>query len=172
MGYTFGNYIESELIGKIYEGMEIGDLLLVDARLHDFDKSDFRKLSADDKEKMLLNYRSALNNQFAFGPIETVTTAEYKTTKFEYRIDNSLTVVPNAINVITYCENLTTKFRHNSRTIRRKKIDLAFTTFYNFTSLENWFRDREFFVLWSKKISSTGIFLIKKLLGDGSDEAR
>jgi len=34
LGYTFGNFNEAEFIGKIKEGMNYGDLLLIDARLH------------------------------------------------------------------------------------------------------------------------------------------
>jgi hypothetical protein len=161
LGYTFGNFNESEFIGKIKEGMNEGDYLFLDVRLHDLQSTD--RLSREEKEKFLYNYNSESNNRFAFGAIESVTIADYQLATFEYDVHQLTTTVPNAINIVTYCRDINTRFRADRRPFRKDKIALSASTVYSFEELSSWLKLKKFQIVWEKKANSIGLFLLKKI---------
>ncbi len=130
LGFTFGDFNESELLGKIKEGMNTGDYLLVDVRLHDTKLH--TKLTDEDKESLLTNYNNKSNNRFAFGPLESVTLADYNSTAFEISVNRENTVIPGAVNVVTTCKDINTKFRLDNKPLKKSKINLASTTLYDY----------------------------------------
>lgn len=158
LGYTLGNYNEGELIGKVKEGMLKGDFLLIDSRLHNF--GPIGKLKAEEKAMIRNNYQQT--NRFSFGAVESVTIADFRDASFDYAVSKEYTVVPNAVNLVTYCTNLHTKFRHNYKTLKRERLNLSLTTLYSFDDLSEWFEDRGFNIVWKKKVKDTGLFLLTK----------
>lgn len=160
VGFTFGDFNEGELLGKIKEGMNDGDYLLLDARLHEL--STTNKLTQDDKQYFFSHYKTISNNRFAFGPLETVTVADFSSVKFDFDIKTDITVVPGAVNVVTYCRDINTKFRFDGRALKKSKINLTSTTFYKFEELESWLLQRNLQICWKKKIGSIGLFLLRK----------
>lgn len=162
IGYTFGNHDESELLGKLREGMEDGDFLLVDARLLEQNQDLGRRLTDGQITDITKSYSHALNNRFAFGPVEALTLADYATVDFNYEISSRRTSVPGAINIITYIKNLNTRFRRSRRKLSRKRLDLAVTTLYQESQLEEWFRRKGFSLLWKKTLNRTILLLLRK----------
>lgn len=159
LGYTFGNFNEGQLIGKLREGMQKGDFLLIDARLHNFGDVG-RKISSEEKEKIKSFYQQS--NRFSFGPVESATLANFRDAKFDYDVSTYYTVVDNAINLTTYCVNLNTKFRYDFRTLKREKLNLSVTTMYSFEDLAEWFLWKGFNLLVKKKVKDTGFYLLMK----------
>jgi len=161
LGFTFGNYSEAEFIGKIKEGMRVGDFLLFDARLHELDLDE--KLTVEQKNILVNNYKNESTNRFVFGALEAVTNAEYKSVTFECVPKREITTVPNAVNILIYCKNINTRFRSDNRSYKKDSICLGMTTLYSYTHLSSWISNRGFQIIWSKKSSGTGIFLLKKI---------
>ncbi len=162
IGYSLGNYNEAELLGKLREGMEMGDLLLLDARLHQLGQIAGKRLSKSDSAEILINYNHPKNNRFAFGPLETATLAALSSTDIGYEVNSRLTAVPNALNIFTYCKNLVTKFRRDDKKLSRSRLDLAVTTLYDAASLTDWLQSRGFEMLWQKVDRKTVIYLLRK----------
>ncbi len=160
LGFTFGNYNEAEFIGKIKEGMENGDFLLLDARLHDLELGE--KLTADQKNTLINNYNNESTNRFVFGALEAVTNAEYKSVSFECVPKREITTVPNAINILINCKGINTNFRNDNKSYKKDSICLGMTTLYSYNDLINWLIRRGFQIVWSKKTTGTGMFLLKK----------
>lgn len=162
-GYTFGNYNESALLSAISNGMDSGDFLLLDARLHNLEDWDGQSpLSEDDKMSILQIYSHKVNERFAFGPVEVSTNSNFENVHFSYEISSRLTSVPKAINVITSCSDLNTKMRTTGEKVKKDKMDLASTTLYGFDELQAWFKLREFKILYAKKNKDSGLFLLRK----------
>lgn len=161
LGYTFGNYNESEFIGKIKEGMNNDDFLLLDARLHSLDNIN-DKLSNEDKDILIAGYNNESTYKFAFSALETVTNLDYGNTEFTSIAKKDVTVVPNAINILIECRNINTRFRIDNRVFRKNKICLGSSTLYSFEDLSSWLSTRGFKLLWSKKTTQTGFYLLQK----------
>lgn len=161
LGYTFGNHNESELIGKIKEGMNRGDLLLLDARLHSLDNINDR-LSPEERDTLIAGYNNDSTYKFAFSALETVTNLEFSNAEFSSIAKKEVTVVPNAINILIECKNVNTRFRIDNRPFRKNKICLGTSTLYSFEDLSKWLSTRGFNLLWSKKTTQTGFYLLQK----------
>ena len=162
IGYTFGNHDESDLIGKLREGMDEGDLLLFDARLRSDPHDPGSKLTKDQMSEITHNYSHGLNNRFAFGPVEAVTTAETAALDFKYEVTTKNTSVPGALNIVTYIENLNTKFRRSRQRLNKRRLDLASTTLYEEKQLTSWVARKGFSVLWTKIEKKTMMLLLRK----------
>jgi hypothetical protein len=162
IGYTFGNHIEGELIGKLREGMNPGDLLLLDARLKDEGLVTRQKVTKEQREEITRSYSHGLNNRFAFGPIEATTIADMSQVTFRYDVNERFTSVPNALNIVTYVENLQTKFRRTGRKLHKRRLDLAVTTIYDEGSLSEWLIGKGFDIAWKKREKRSAFFLLRK----------
>ncbi|MGH8628752.1 MAG: L-histidine N(alpha)-methyltransferase, partial [Gammaproteobacteria bacterium] len=162
IGYSLGNHNEAELLGKIREGMEIGDLLFLDARLYQDGTYTGQKPNKEQIIEITRSYSHGLNNRFAFGPLEAATLAEFSETQFMYDVNTRLTAVPNARNITTYCENIQTKFRRTGTRLSRKRLDLAVTTVYDDASLAEWLPTRGFDLVWHKREKRTAFYLLRK----------
>lgn len=167
IGFTFGNYQEAQILGKIKEGMNIGDYLLIDARLHQLGK--FSDITEFEKNRNTLceNYHLALNYKFALSPLELSTDLVYDEVKDEFGIDvnQTITSVPHSINLITYLklnDNKKIKLRYTNKVVKNKKLSLASTTLYDYDSLKNWFETRGFSVVWQIQSNKIGLFLLVK----------
>ena len=163
VGYSLGNYNEAELLSKLGEGMNPGDYLLADARLHGIEG--FRpqkKLGRDDKDKVLVNYRHSSNTRFAFGPVETATLIDARQVAISLDVTTSVTAVPHAVNIVTYCTNLATRFRHDYSALRRDRLNLALTTQYSYEALVEWLENRDLDLIWKTRVGRTGLFLLRK----------
>lgn len=161
IGYSLGNHDESQLLGKIREGMEVGDLLLVDARLHQ-DEVTAQRPSKEQKTEITRSYSHGLNNRFAFGPLEATTTAEFSATTFEYDVNSRYTAVPHALNIVTYIENLHARFRRSGKKLSKKRLDLATTTIYDEKHLTAWFPEKGFDVVWNRTQKRTAVYLLRR----------
>ena len=150
LGFTFGNHQEAELIGKIRAGMEHGDYLLLDARLHNEELiQDERTSKSKTLSNIRGNYSHTVNNKFAFGPLELISNLKFNDVKdkFSIKLKNSITVVPNAINIITSLDTSDKNKIIISKTkkkLLRKEINLASTTIYDYEKLIEFFRSRNF----------------------------
>lgn len=162
IGYTFGNHNEAELLGKLREGMDPGDYLLIDARLHQEGMYRGQRPSKEEIVEITRSYSHGLNNSFAFGPVEATTVAEHAATVFKYEVNGRYTAVPKALNIITYVENLQTKFRSNGRKLNKRRLDLTVTTIYDDNSLSNWLIERGFDLVWRRKENRTAFYLLRK----------
>ena len=162
IGYTFGNHNEAELLGKLREGMDTGDYLLIDARLHQEGMYHGQKPSKEEIVEITRSYSHGLNNSFAFGPVEATTLAEHSAITFKYEVNGRYTAVPKALNIITYVDNLQTKFRNNGRKLNKRRLDLAVTTIYDDTALGNWLKERGFDLVWRRKENRTAFYLLRK----------
>ena len=143
LGNTMGNYNESTLLQGIRAGMNNGDYLLLDARLHGLaDIGD--SLTSQQEHAISMDYRHPQNNLFAFGPVEMATIASSADVDYGYEVNRRLTDVPGAFNIITFCRNLKTRLRGQTKLVSRNRLDLAATTQYSFEDLENWLVARGF----------------------------
>jgi hypothetical protein len=162
IGYTFGNHNEAELLGKLREGMDSGDYLLIDARLHQEGTYTGKKPTKEQATEITRSYSHGLNNSFAFGPVEALTTSDISQTDFHYEVNSRYTAVPNALNIVTYVEGLQTKFRKSGKKLQKRRLDLAVTTVYDEGSLGTWLSDRGFDIAWHRKESRTAFFLLRR----------
>lgn len=162
IGYTFGNHHEGELLGKLREAMEPADLLLVDARLHREGAHTGAKPTKEQTAEITRSYNHVLNNRFAFGPLEAMTTADFLQTTFLYDVNRLHTVVPDALNIVTYVKELHTKLRKTGTKLHRRRLELAVTTIYEINSLTTWLNDRGFDVIWSRPVMGTAFILLRK----------
>lgn len=162
IGYTFGNHNESELIGDIREGMDDGDFLLMDARLHngnyDFNTQNDEAIIT----QITKNYSHTLNNIFSFSPLESATTSDPLSIEFKYEVITRYTSVPSALNIVTYIENFNSKLRRTNKRINRARLDLAVTTLYSELELETWLVKKGFEKVYKTKENSTLILLLRK----------
>jgi uncharacterized SAM-dependent methyltransferase len=162
LGYTLGNHDESELIGKIREGMDDGDFLLLDARLQSDQYNPAVKPTKDQMSEITRSYSHGLNNRFAFGPVESVTIADFSALEFKYDMTTKYTSVPGAFNIVTYIEDLNTKFRRTRQKLNKRRIDLAVTTRYEEQQLKEWLTRKGFSIRWSKTEKRTLMLLLQK----------
>lgn len=168
IGFSLGNYNEAQLLGKIREGMNPGDLLLLDARLHDFGAGD-TALSEEQKNRILSHYSNKMHSRFAFGPVEMLTDAVFERTNILHEVNRHFTCVPAAHNVVVYCKELSAKLRTDmdrkkaGRRVKKDRLDLGVTTVYDADQLENWLLGRGFEIVWKKKKGGTLALVLRKL---------
>lgn len=169
LGFTFGNYKEAELLGKIREGMLTGDYLLFDVRLHKLGplQKNVNKLSQAEKAALGINYHHSLNNKFAFGGLESVSNLDFDEVQNDFCVDvcRKYTSVSNSVNIVTTLKIPKGKkiiLRKKSKKLDSKMVNLAFTTLYDYNSLIAWFDDQEMDVIWEKESAAKAIFLVRK----------
>lgn len=162
IGYTFGNHNEAELLGKLREAMDSGDFLLLDARLRSEGLDPRQKPSKEETTELCRGYNHSFNNRFAFGPVEAATNADFHTTQFLHEVNCKYTSVQNALNIVTYVENINTKFRRSGKKLNKRRIDLAVTTIYDDFMLQQFFRDRGFDLVLTKRNNRSGFYLLRK----------
>jgi SAM-dependent methyltransferase len=164
LGFTLGNYNESRLLDVIRRAMGSGDFLLMDARIHGLDAWDGRRpFSEEEKAELTRSYRHPLNDRFAFGPVEIATGLRADQAVFDHEVGFKLTVVPRAMNIVTYCKDLSAHMRSSGQHVRIERLDLASTTLYSFNDLRDWLVTRGFQVTWSKNVRDIGLFLLRKV---------
>jgi hypothetical protein len=108
------------------------------------------------------SYSHGLNNRFAFGPVESVTIADFSALEFKYDMTTKYTSVPGAFNIVTYIEDLNTKFRRTRQKLNKRRIDLAVTTRYEEQQLKEWLTRKGFSIRWSKTEKRTLMLLLQK----------
>jgi hypothetical protein len=160
-GYTLGNLNESVLLSNLSRRMQEGDCLLLDAHLHPFGlrNGDF----TDEEQRMLVRgYDNPATSRFAFGPVETVTTAVPDDVSFGQKVGQFVTTVPGAANVVIGCAGLDARMRLTGQPARREYLDLCATTLYDFDALCEWFRVSPLELLLASRHGDTGVFLLQK----------
>ncbi|MET0622466.1 MAG: L-histidine N(alpha)-methyltransferase [Pyrinomonadaceae bacterium] len=163
-GNTLGNHNEADLLQAIREGMETNDLLFLDVRLHKLDSWDgCRAITEEEKQIVMSGYSNPLNTRFAFGPLERATSLSYEDIKFDYDINQMITCVPNSLNLIIYCNDLNAKILSSNQSVRWKRLNLAATTLYSYSSLVQWLPTRGFHLIWHKAHKNIGLFLLRKI---------
>lgn len=160
-GYTLGNDNEARVLADIARWMRPGDFLLLDGHLH-FLTHSAEILGADERRWLLRGYDNPATNRFAFGPVEMVTTAQVHDVVFDYRIGRSVTVVPQALNVVTGCSGLDSQLRLTGAPVARGHLDLASTTLYRFEELRNWLAGSPLRLRLAMQQGDTGVFLLEK----------
>jgi hypothetical protein len=162
-GFTLGNYNERELLTQIRERMPAGAYLLLDARLHGLATwNGGRQLTDAQRRQLIGGYASPATNRFVFGPVEELTTARIDEVSFAYEIGQSVTAVPNALNITIQCTGLQTRMRVTGEAVERARLDLASTTLYDFDSLLAWFPSLRLEPRWSRQGPTMGLFLLSR----------
>lgn len=160
-GYTIGNFNEAQFLRGLREGMNDADLLLIDARLHNLhDWNGKRALSQEEKQAIIAVHAHPLNNRFSIGPLATATTIDQDIT-IKYDVGQQITIVPKALNVVFYCENLETRIIGSGNHFKRSRLNLAATSMYDYDELGAWFKAKGFDILWNRRTSDTGLFLLR-----------
>lgn len=185
-GFTIGNSKERALLQSLGDGMQPGDFLLLDARLHGL--GTVTSISDEQKETLLQPYRSPAMQKFAFGPVEDLCDYTVRLSEpdihihYEPKIGTNFTTdVSHAINVYIDAEGLygTTAFRkkvglrapatlpgiHGRE--KKKRLRLVTLTFYDFESLAAWFdKTGQFKVRWKRDLDRIGVFLLERVADD------
>lgn len=178
-GFTVGNSQERHLLKSLADGMQEGDFLLLDARLHGLGQ--VKTISEEQKKELLHPYETHAMKKFAFGPVEDLCdyTARLEDSdveiKYNPKVGTTLaTNVDNAINVYIDAYGLYTKnaFRRKVKLKsrfgtgvldRNKSLRLVTLTFYDFESLAEWIdRTGEFRVRWKRNLDRIGVFLLER----------
>lgn len=162
-GFTMGNYREDDLLESIDSLMKPGDYLLLDARLHDagaITKDRFEAFQAS--EDVSGHYDIDTVRRFVFGPVEVATTASSDDVEISFEVARSLTVVPNALNLVIYCKGLDTTLRLTGERVRRDRLDLAVTSTYHLPDLLRWFTTTGFDTVWYEDFHDAAFFLLRK----------
>lgn len=162
LGFTMGNHAEGNLLGKIREGMNVGDILILDARVHELGP-DVSTLLSTQKDDIIRNYSHRLHNRFVFGPVEALTDAAFATAVFRHEVNQFYTDVPGALNVVVSLENLLARMRSRpEKKVRQKRISLGVTTIYDQDSLRGWLVNRGFDLVCEKKEKGAVAFVLRK----------
>ncbi|MDP2959086.1 MAG: L-histidine N(alpha)-methyltransferase [Longimicrobiales bacterium] len=162
-GFTFGNYPEASLLERIGGLMGPGDYLFLDARLHGFGPlpADVRGLARDGRDS-LASYDLESVRRFAFGPVEVATLATASDVEIGFELARSLTSVPNALNLVIYCEGLDTRLRLTGERVVRGRLDLAVTTLYHLPDLSPWLAGTGLACVWQGTADDTAFFLLRR----------
>lgn len=180
-GFTIGNSTERRLLLSLAAGMQPGDFLLMDARLHNF--GDVRAISQEQSAALLEPYSSRAMKKFAFGPVEDLCDYTVRLGDPEVQIEYKPEVggqlgsdVDNAINVYIDATGMyaNTAFRkqvgvktalpRTKAAWEKERLRLVTLTFYDFDSLSKWIdRTQEFSVRWAEKLNGSGLFLLERL---------
>lgn len=162
-GATFGNYDEIELINGISSGMITDDFLFLDAKLHNIEPVDNqRKYSSSERDEILAPYLNDYVKRFVFGPVEVCTLATAEDVAFRWDLNQRISRVPQAINLVVSCEDLDTKLRFTGESIACEHLELAATSFYSFPHLRDWFSSTDFEVEWCSQSKGLALFLLRK----------
>ena len=139
LGLTFGNYREGGLLSDIADLLGTDDLLLLDARLHEFGADvDPLCLSAAQRATLLATYDREKARRFSFAPVEAHTMSSSEDVTFQCEIGRQYTDVPGALNIVTYCEHLTTAMRGSGTPVQLPRLDLSVTSAYDGPRLLAW----------------------------------
>ena len=160
-GYTMGNLDETQLLASLARRMQPGDCLLLDAHLHPYGRRDD---DFTDTERSLLvrGYDNPTTNRFAFGPVETITTAVSADVAFAQRVGSFGTTVPGGVNVVIGCAGLDARMRLTGAPVRRSHLDLCSTTLYDFDSLREWLNATPLDLITASRHGDTGVFLLQR----------
>lgn len=159
-GYTLGNLNERLLLANLARRMQPGDCLLLDAHLHPFGRLG-RDFSEDERRVLVRGYDNPTTNRFAFGPVETVTTASPEHVTFVQTVGRLLTTVPGGVNVVIGCEGLDARMRLTGQPVRHAYLDLCATTLYDFDALCEWLDASPLELLLASRHGETGVFLLQ-----------
>lgn len=145
LGLTFGNYSESGLLRGLARLMPGDGLLLFDFRVHDFGQDvGESQLTARQREALLAAYDRIESRRFAFAPVEALTTATVDECPIRFEINRRFTNVPGAMNIVTYCENLSTVMRGTGTPVHQRRLDLGVTSAYDASQLLAWLPSQGF----------------------------
>jgi hypothetical protein len=170
LGGTLGNYREIDLIERVKDLMTPRTHLLIDAWVWRADSPNGAgTISNEDRRTLMASLNFPARNRFVFGPVEAATTASARDVTFDHDVNQSITVVPGAVNIVTYCVNLHTRMRLTDEEIHRSHLPLAVTTRYDFEQLTDWFGANGLRVEWRKNAGPFGVFLVKR---DVTDQAQ
>lgn len=147
-GFTLGNYREADLVASIGALMREGDHLLLDARLHPFAAVPPDPSALVDRAGLCESYDLPTVRRFVFGPAEVATLATADDVDIAISVDRSVTVVPDAINLVIHCTGLDTSMRLTGAPVRRDRLDLAVTTRYRLDALATWLEGAGFELVW------------------------
>ncbi len=162
-GFTLGNYRECDLLERIGRLMRDGDYLFLDARLHTLGPwPDERRITDAERTATLGSYDLPAVRKFVFGPAEVATFASAEDVDIDFEVTRTLTVVPNAVNVVIYCTGLDTRMRLTGEPVQRDRLDLAVTTMYHYPDLVLWFGSGGFSTVWHEDVSGTAMFLLRR----------
>jgi hypothetical protein len=163
MGGTLGNYREDVLIERLKKWMKPDSQLLIDAWLWVPNGwNGARNLTMQEERSLTSTLSFQARNQFVFGPLELATTATARDVTFGHEVNRSITVVPGAVNIITYCSNLSARVRLTDEPIVRQHVPLAATTRYDFERLAEWFGSVGLTVVWRKAVGAAGVFMLRQ----------
>lgn len=162
-GLTFGNYPESRLMGSIGALMGEGDYLFLDARLHALGSvSDELLSSGIAPPGTRTAYDTGTVRRFVLGPVEAATTAVTDEVRVSFEVTRAVTDVPNALNLLIYCEGLDAIVRLTGERVRRDRLDLAVTTSYNRPDLAAWLEGAGFNLVWEGGGNDVAFFLLRR----------
>jgi hypothetical protein len=191
-GFTIGNSTERALLKSLADGMQPGDFLLMDARLHGLVK--VTSISEDQKADLLRPYNSKAMKKFAFGPVEDLcdytvrlddpdVSIDYEPhigTRFTTDVSNAINVYIDAVGMYANAafrekvglKPITTFPGVSGREAAREKkksLRLVTLTFYDFESLAEWIDETQAFkVRWRQDLNKIGLFLLERLPADAS----
>lgn len=177
-GFTLGNTKEDTVIEALHDTMRDEDLLLVDARLYEAGTVITRDsdLSQILKDELVVPYSSSAVKQFAFGPVQIASqfAIGFEDVEFEYEVHvGRKTSVTAGINVSIKCAGLDqnedfdkwlsarTGKRNRWKRPGQRPLELASVTYYDFETLQGWFEQRGFDVVWSEKLDAVGLFALR-----------
>jgi hypothetical protein len=160
-GYTLGNLNETLVIADLARRMHPDDCLLLDAHLHRLGRHD-GEVSPDERRTLVRGYDNPTTNRFAFGPVETITTATSEDVRFAQRVGRFVTTVPGAINVVIGCSGLDARMRVSGQPVCREHLDLCSTTLYDFDALSDWLAASPLQLITAARYGETGVFLLQK----------
>ena len=162
-GFTLGNFAERSLLSQIEGLMRPGDYLFLDARVHSLGPvPENEPLVGDTRDRAFASYEIPSVKRFVFGPVEVATHATVDDVGIRLDMTRSLTTVPNAINMVIYCEGLDTTMRLTGQRVKRDRLDLAVTTMYRYEDLANWLDRSGFQLVASEQSSGTAFFLLRR----------
>lgn len=162
-GFTLGNFPEKDLLSQIEALMRPKDYLFLDARIHGLGLvPDNAPLIRGSGEKAFNSYEIPTVQRFVFGPAEVATQATMEDVDIRLEVNRSVTTVPNAINMVIYCEGLDTVMRLTGQPVKRDRLDLAVTTIYRYEDLANWLVQLGFRLVASELSSGMAFFLLQR----------
>lgn len=161
-GFTLGNYREADLLTSIAGLMRAGDHLLIDARLHAFAPLAGDLAALADRGGLCESYDLPSVRRFVFGPAEVATLATADDVRIAIAVDRSVTVVPEAINLVIHCTGLDSSMRLTGAAVRRERLDLAVTTRYHLPALTEWLGAVGFDLAWGEDADDVAFLLLRK----------
>jgi hypothetical protein len=161
-GFTLGNYREADLLRSIVGLMRPGDHLLLDARLHGFTPLPGDLAVLAERGGLCESYDLPSVRRFVFGPAEVATLATADDVRIAIAVDRSVTVVPEAINLVIHCTGLDSSMRLTGAPVRRERLDLAVTTRYHLPALTEWLGAVGFDLAWGEDADDVAFLLLRR----------